>query len=89
MINAEPTICRGTKVLITGGLGFIGSNLAITLVKLGAEVTLVDSLLPQYGGNLCNVEDIRNHVAINISDVRDPFSLQHLIRDQETDCKLL
>ena len=83
MINAEPTIQRGAKVLITGGLGFIGSNLAITLVHMGAEVTLIDSLLPQYGGNLSNVEDIRNHVAINISDVRDPFSLQYLIRNQE------
>lgn len=83
MTAAELTIRRGTKVLITGGLGFVGSNLAITLVKLGAEVTLIDSLLPQYGGNLRNVEEIRNDVAINISDVRDPFSLQHLIRNQE------
>ena len=83
MINVKSTIQRGAKVLITGGLGFIGSNLAIALVNMGAEVTLIDSLLPQYGGNLWNVEEIRNHVAINISDVRDPFSLQHLIRNQE------
>jgi len=82
-MHTETTIRRGTKVLITGGLGFIGSNLAVTLVKLGAEVTLIDSLLPQYGGNLWNVEAVRNDLAINISDVRDPFSLQHLIRNQE------
>lgn len=73
----------GTRVLITGGLGFIGSNLAVALVKSGAEVTLVDSLLPQYGGNLRNVENIRDRLVINISDVRDTFSLQHLIRNQE------
>lgn len=82
-MQTRSTIRQGTKVLITGGLGFIGSNLALTLVNLGAEVTLIDSLLPQYGGNLWNVEGIRNHVAINISDVRDPFSIQHLIKNQE------
>ena len=47
---------EGAKVLITGGLGFIGSNLARRLAGLGAELTLVDSLIPEYGGNLFNIE---------------------------------
>jgi UDP-glucose 4-epimerase len=67
------------KILITGGLGFIGSNLAHRLVDAGAEVTLVDSLIPQYGGNLFNVAGIEDRVRINISDVRDEYSMAHLI----------
>lgn len=71
------------KVLITGGLGFIGSNLAIRLVELGAEITLVDSLIPTYGGKLCNVEPIKDKVHINISDVRDPYAMKYLIAGQD------
>jgi len=71
------------KVLITGGLGFIGSNLARKLVKLGAIVTIVDSLIPEYGGNLFNVQDIKDKVRINISDVRDPYSMKYLIQNQD------
>ena len=70
------------KVLITGGLGFIGSNLAIKLVALGADVTLIDSLIPTYGGNVWNVEPIKDEVRINISDVRDPYAIKHLISGQ-------
>jgi dTDP-glucose 4,6-dehydratase/UDP-glucose 4-epimerase len=68
------------KVLITGGVGFIGSNLARRLVMLGAKVTLVDSLIPLYGGNLCNIEDIKDQVILNISDVRDPFAMAYLVQ---------
>lgn len=76
--------CYGNKkVLITGGLGFIGSNLARSLVKEGAKVTIVDSLIPQYGGNLFNVQDIRNNVLINVCDVRDPFAMAHLLKDKD------
>ncbi len=71
------------KVLITGGLGFIGSNLAIRLVGAGANVTLVDSLIPQYGGNLWNIEPIKHLARVNISDVRDPFSLKCLLQGQD------
>jgi len=72
-------------VLITGGLGFIGSNLARRLVLEGAEVTLVDSLIPEYGGNLFNVSDIRDNarLKINIADVRDPHSMRYLVRGQD------
>lgn len=71
------------RVLITGGLGFIGSTLARMLVGKGARVTLVDSLIPQYGGNTFNVADAQDRLRINISDVRDPFSMAVLIKDQD------
>ena len=71
------------KVIISGGMGFIGSNLAIKLVDCGAIVTLVDSLIPEYGGNLWNIEPIKEKVKINISDVRDEHSIQHLIQGQD------
>jgi len=71
------------RVLITGGLGFIGSALARILVDAGAEVTLVDSLIPEYGGNLFNIEPIKDKVRINITDVRDPFAMEYLIKGQE------
>jgi UDP-glucose 4-epimerase len=74
---------RGKRVLITGGLGFIGSALAKALVQEGADVTLVDSLIPEYGGNVENIASIRGKVRVNISDVRDPFAMAHLIRGQE------
>lgn len=74
---------KNKKILITGGLGFIGSNLARVLVNQGAQVTIVDSLIPQYGGNYFNIEDILDNVAINISDVRDPFSMAFLLRDKD------
>jgi UDP-glucose 4-epimerase len=73
----------GKRVLITGGLGFIGSNLARELVEMDAKVVVVDSLVPEYGGLLYNVAGIEDRVAINISDVRDEYSLRHLVRDQD------
>ncbi len=71
------------SVLITGGLGFIGSNLARELVKQGAQVTLVDSLIPQYGGNYYNIDDIRHQVAVNVCDVRDPFAMAYLLQGKD------
>ncbi len=71
------------SVLVTGGLGFIGSNLARRLLQLGARVTLVDSLIPTYGGNFFNIADIRDKVSVNISDVRDPYATAHLIQGQD------
>ncbi len=71
------------KVLITGGLGFIGSNLARVMVSQGAYVTLVDSLIPQYGGNPFNIDDFRDKVVVNICDVRDPFAMGYLLKDQD------
>jgi len=74
---------KGRKVLITGGLGFIGSNLARRLVDLGARVTLVDSLIPEYGGNLFNIAGLEDHVQVNISDVRDQHSMRYLVQGQD------
>jgi nucleoside-diphosphate-sugar epimerase len=72
-----------TRVVITGGCGFIGSHVARALVRLGAEVTLVDSLIPEYGGNLHNIADIRDRIEVNFSDVRDPYSLRFLIQGKD------
>ncbi len=73
----------GKKVLITGGLGFIGSSLARRLLSEGAAVTLMDSLIPQYGGNVFNVHDIKDRVTINITDVRDSHAMDYLIQGQD------
>ena len=74
---------KGKSALITGGLGFIGSNLARRLVAGGANVLLVDSLVPEYGGNLFNIADIADRVKVNISDVRDRYSLKYLVQGQD------
>jgi dTDP-glucose 4,6-dehydratase/UDP-glucose 4-epimerase len=71
------------QILITGGLGFIGSNLARALVTQGAKVTLVDSLIPQYGGNPFNIDDIRKQVMVNVCDVRDPFAMAYLLQGKD------
>ncbi|MGH3102509.1 MAG: NAD-dependent epimerase/dehydratase family protein [Gaiellaceae bacterium] len=74
----------GKRVLITGGLGFIGSTLARELVEAGASVLLIDSLIPEYGGQLENIAGIEDRVHVNISDVRDEHSMRYLVRDQDT-----
>jgi UDP-glucose 4-epimerase len=73
----------GRKVMITGGLGFIGSNLARQLVDLGADVLIVDALLPDYGGNLFNIADIKDRVRLNIADVRMQSTIGFLSRGQD------
>ena len=76
-------IFDGADVLITGGLGFIGSALARRLVGLNARVTLVDSLIPEYGGNAFNVHDIRDRVTVNVADVRDPHAMAWLVQGRQ------
>ena len=71
------------QVLITGGAGFIGSNLARKLIHLRAKVTIVDSLIPIYGGNLFNLEDIKDKLTINITDVRDPHAMSYLVKGKD------
>jgi len=74
---------RGRRVMVTGGLGFIGSNLARQLVDLGADVLLVDSLIPDYGGNLFNVDGIADKLTVNVADVRQASTMNYLVRDRE------
>lgn len=73
----------GKKVLITGGAGFIGSNLAIRLVAEGAEVTILDSMLEEYGANIFNISSIKDKVIMNFSDMRDPNSLKFLVKNKD------
>ncbi len=74
---------RGRRVMITGGLGFIGSNLAHLLTAAGARVLIVDSLIDDYGGNLFNVDGIADKVRVNIADVRQQTTMNYLVREQE------
>src|SRR3981189_1824732 len=68
--------------MITGGLGFIGSNLARSLVDLGADVLLVDSLIDDYGGHLFNIDGIADRVQVNVADIRQQSTMNYLVRDR-------
>src|SRR5204863_10175538 len=74
---------RGRRVMITGGLGFIGSNLARRLADLGANVLLVDSLIPDYGGNLFNIDGLADRLTVNIADIRQQSTMNYLVRDRD------
>jgi UDP-glucose 4-epimerase len=82
-MSASATWFQGKSVLVTGGLGFIGSTLAHRLVEQGAKVTLVDSLIPEYGGNPFNIADIADKVTVNVSDIRDVHALAYLVAGQD------
>jgi len=85
-MSARPNLRRvfaGRRVLITGGLGFIGSSLARTLVDLGARVSIVDSLVAEYGGNRRNLAGIAARVKVHVADVRDWPRLPDLVRGQD------
>jgi UDP-glucose 4-epimerase len=92
-MNADALMAQGTtdevahwankRVLVTGGVGFIGSSLAIRLASLGADVTVIDSLTPEYGGNLRNLHGFDGQIRVNISDVRDVHSLRYLVQGQD------
>ena len=69
--------------MITGGLGFIGSNLARALVELGAEVLIIDSLIPDSGANFFNIDGIADRVRVNVADVRQQSTLNYLVRNIE------
>jgi UDP-glucose 4-epimerase len=72
----------GRKVMVTGGLGFIGSNLARRLVEIGADVLLVDSLISDYGGNLFNIDGIEDRLTVNIADIRQQSTMNYLVRER-------
>ena len=71
------------KILITGGLGFIGSNLARRLVEYENQITVVDSLIPEYGGNLRNLHDVQDKITVSLSDVRDVAAINDLIKGHD------
>ena len=74
----------GARAVITGGLGLIGSAIARRLVALGAaEIMLIDSMIPEYGGNLANIGDIRDRVIVNVADIRGGYALRHLLHGQD------
>jgi UDP-glucose 4-epimerase len=75
---------EGKRTLVTGGLGFIGSNLAMRLLDLGASVLVVDSLIPETGANLFNLESVQDHPRLSVRtvDVRDVLAMQRLVRSQ-------
>jgi UDP-glucose 4-epimerase len=74
---------RGRRVMITGGLGFIGSNLARALVDLGADVLLVDSLIPDYGGNLFNIDGVAHRLTVNVADIRQQTTMNYLVQGRD------
>jgi nucleoside-diphosphate-sugar epimerase len=70
---------KGRTALVTGGLGFIGSNLVRRLVEVGAEVSVLDALLPDQGGNSFNLSDVRDHIEVHTADMRDQKVVNHLV----------
>lgn len=79
--QALPAAWSDKQILITGGAGFIGSTLATRLAHYGSKVTVIDSLVPEFGGNLFNLDDCAEKIRINFSDIREPFSLKPLLKD--------
>ncbi len=74
---------KNKNILITGGLGFIGSSLAIRLAEIGAQVTLADTMIPGYGGNLFNIESISDRITVNYSNITDVTSMNCLVLDKD------
>ena len=83
MTSHDTAFYRDRRVMITGGLGFIGSNLARRLVELGADVLLIDSLISDCGGNLFNIDGLEDRLTVNVSDVRDKSSMDYLVCDRD------
>jgi UDP-glucose 4-epimerase len=76
---------EGKRTMVTGGLGFIGSSLAIRLLELGADVLIVDAMIPETGANIFNLDPVKDHPLLSIRkvDVRDVLTMERLVRDQE------
>ena len=80
---ARENFFKDKNILVTGGLGFIGSNLSIKLVELGAKVTVLDALIPVFGGNKFNIEPIKNKVLVKFVDLRDLRLLPNIVKNKE------
>ncbi len=83
MDNYVERFFKNKNILITGGLGFIGSTLAHRLIKSGSKITIIDALVPEYGGNLFNVKDIKGNIKVVIADVRDTQKMKSLVHNQD------
>ena len=73
----------GKSVLITGGMGFIGSNLAIRLAQAGAKVTVLDAMMPDYGGNEFNIAPVKDSITVNFCDIRDDSAVTYLVKNKD------
>ena len=73
----------GKQVMITGGLGMLGSSIAHQLVKYKAKVTIVDACIEPYGANMFNLEGIQGRVNLNIADIRDKEAIKFLVREKD------
>lgn len=82
-LSSPLDLYRGANVVVTGGVGLIGSHVARRLCALGAKVLLVDSLLPDFGGNLRNIHDLEGAITLNVSDIRDVHGLRHLLQGRD------
>lgn len=78
-LDSNNSVYRGKKVMVTGGLGFIGSNLARRLVELGSDVLVVDSMLPDTGANFANLKDLDGRLQIRVVDLRNADEMATLI----------
>jgi UDP-glucose 4-epimerase len=83
VINLSKETFAGKSALITGGMGFVGSNLALRLAELGATVTVIDAMIPDYGGNEFNLFPVRDRVRVNYCDIRDESAMNYLVRGQD------
>lgn len=83
MVEINAKAFAGKNVLITGGMGFIGSNLAIKLADMGAKVTVLDAMIPDYGGNEFNIWPVRDQIHVNYCDIRDISAVEYLVRDKD------
>jgi len=84
MNNSILTECfKDKKILITGGLGFIGSNLAIKLYGLGAKITILDGMIEGHGGNVFNIDPIKKSVHVHFSDIRNRKTINYIVRDKD------
>jgi UDP-glucose 4-epimerase len=83
VINYSPELFAGKSALITGGMGFVGSNLAIKLAEAGAHVTVADAMIEDYGGNEFNLFPVRDRVRVNYCDITDESAMNYLVRGQD------
>ena len=81
--NSALKVFKDKRVLITGGIGFIGSSLAIRLSELGADIMVIDAMMEPYGGNIFNLEPVKEKIKINFCDIRDQNAMNYLVRDQD------